>query len=218
MKIPESESESENFEQVPKDLTVNSIDSTPLSPPTQTLGNINAGSSSIPLSTSGSKTKFEGEDVFSEESVKDWQTPRIKAWEARRSSPEGFYFRFVAPGEGQHNGKWSREEHKRFMARYEEWSANGFKMGQSWGLFSIAIPHRVGYQCMNYYRKLVKDGVLKDDAYATQNGVLKQITKDRTNSTASATELGAEWNTEEVKEIERNVDSWIKDIHSRNGT
>ncbi|KAL0082160.1 hypothetical protein J3Q64DRAFT_1633566 [Phycomyces blakesleeanus] len=160
---------------------------------------------------------FLGEDTFSEASVKEWQTPRIKAWESRRSTPETFYFRFVAPGEGQSNGKWSKEEHKCFMDRYEEWIASGRKMGHSWGLFSIKIPHRVGYQCMNYYRRLVRRGEIKDNAYDTTNGVLKHVGRERASVTISSTELGPEWETEHVKNIEKNVNNWIKEFHNSTG-
>lgn len=58
-------------------------------------------------------------------------------------SPEGFYYRFVAPCEGQQNGGWSSHENKLFMKRYEEWIEKGYKIGSAWGLFSCGIPHRV---------------------------------------------------------------------------
>jgi hypothetical protein len=34
-----------------------------------------------------------------------------------------------------------------------------------WGIFSEKIPGRVGYQCSNFYRKLILDGVIKDSSY-----------------------------------------------------
>lgn len=58
-------------------------------------------------------------------------------------SPEGYYYRFVPPCEGQQNGGWSSHEHKLFMKRYEEWKEKGYKIGSAWGLFSYGIPHRV---------------------------------------------------------------------------
>jgi hypothetical protein len=34
------------------------------------------------------------------------------------------------------------------MKRYNEWVANGYKIGASWGLFSVGIPHRVCFVFM----------------------------------------------------------------------
>ncbi|KAG2237699.1 hypothetical protein INT48_009637 [Thamnidium elegans] len=163
------------------------------------------------------KRKRVGEDVFTRESVKQWQGSRIKAWENRYMSPEGFYYRFVAPGEGQQNGGWSAQEQKLFMNRYNEWISKGYKIGSSWGLFSCGIPHRVGYQCMNYYRKLVSDGKLQDDSYITVDGKLKQTHKERLSGTVPNTELGPEWKDPEVKEDEKNIDQWLKEFHGRSG-
>jgi len=42
-----------------------------------------------------------------------------------------------------------------------------------WGLLSMQMPGRVGYQCSNYYRKLVQDGALKDPNYVIEEGKLK---------------------------------------------
>ena len=104
------------------------------------------------------------------------------------------------------------------MERYNEWMSHNWKIGASWGLFSQGIPHRVGYQCMNYYRKLVGDGKIKDDSYEVVGGKLKQVHKERAPAgDIPTTEIGPEWQTEEVKEIEKNVDQWLKQYHSRSG-
>jgi hypothetical protein len=34
-----------------------------------------------------------------------------------------------------------------------------------WGVFSQAIPGRVGYQCSNFYRQLIESGQIKDPNY-----------------------------------------------------
>lgn len=103
------------------------------------------------------------------------------------------------------------------MNRYNEWISKGYKIGSSWGLFSYSIPHRVGYQCMNYYRKLVSDGKLQDDSYITIDGKLKQVHKERLSGTVPNTELGPEWKDPEVKEDEKNIDQWLKEFHGRSG-
>lgn len=56
-------------------------------------------------------------------------------------NPNGYYYRFNAPGEQQSKGKWTDEERDLFMNRLKELGAN-----QQWGIFSMAIPGRVGYQ------------------------------------------------------------------------
>ena len=36
-----------------------------------------------------------------------------------------------------------------------------------WGMFSKSIPGKVGYQCSNYYRTLIKSGEVEDSNYMT---------------------------------------------------
>ena len=104
------------------------------------------------------------------------------------------------------------------MNRYNEWMEKGWKIGASWGLFSKGIPHRVGYQCMNYYRKLVTENKLKDDSYQMVGGKLKQIHKDRAPpGEIPTTELGPEWKAEDVRQAEQDVNDWLKQYHRRSG-
>ena len=64
------------------------------------------------------------------------------------------------PGsERQANGGWTPKEHELFMATLAKLPDG--KANYEWGTFSISIPGRVGYQCSNYYRSLVKNGVVK---------------------------------------------------------
>ena len=71
---------------------------------------------------------------------------------------------------------------------------------------------------MNYYRKLVGDGVLEDKSYITENGKLKQAYKERLTGTVPSTQLGPEWQDEQVKEEEKNVNNWLKEFHNRSGS
>ncbi|KAJ1827144.1 hypothetical protein LPJ73_008843, partial [Coemansia sp. RSA 2703] len=57
-------------------------------------------------------------------------------------------------------GQWTAEEQKQFHARLKEIGANG-----QWGIFSMTIPGRVGYQCSNYYRYLVENRLIHDPNY-----------------------------------------------------
>lgn len=56
-------------------------------------------------------------------------------------NPNSYYYRFNAPGEQQKKGKWTEEETALFLNRLRQVGANS-----QWGIFSIAIPGRVGYQ------------------------------------------------------------------------
>eukprot|EP00485_Elphidium_margaritaceum_P015971 CAMPEP_0202726412 /NCGR_PEP_ID=MMETSP1385-20130828/184599_1 /ASSEMBLY_ACC=CAM_ASM_000861 /TAXON_ID=933848 /ORGANISM="Elphidium margaritaceum" /LENGTH=657 /DNA_ID=CAMNT_0049392633 /DNA_START=52 /DNA_END=2025 /DNA_ORIENTATION=+ len=89
-----------------------------------------------------------------------WSDARKKAWKERQSRPNAYFYRFCVPGQPQKNGKWTTEEHKLFMQRVLEIGVN-----DSWGIFSKKIPGRVGYQCSNYWRGLVKDGDVRDPNY-----------------------------------------------------
>lgn len=98
------------------------------------------------------------------------------------------------PTTPQSERKLSGEEHQMFMKRYEEFQCNNWRVGSSWGLFSMALPSRyrlvvinmvhcsllvhsfffffcsfstfrVGYQCASHYRKLIKEGKLSDSSF-----------------------------------------------------
>jgi len=93
-------------------------------------------------------------------SMEGWSEARKKAWTNRRTAPNAYFYRFNVPGQPQKNGKWTKEEHALFMKRVMEIGAN-----DQWGIFSKKIPGRVGYQCSNYWRGLVKDGDVLDPNY-----------------------------------------------------
>ena len=92
-----------------------------------------------------------------------WSEARIKGWKNRIKKPNAYYYRFNAPGERQANGGWTPKEHELFMATLAKLPDG--KANYEWGTFSISIPGRVGYQCSNYYRSLVKNGVVQDENY-----------------------------------------------------
>ena len=92
-----------------------------------------------------------------------WSEARIKAWKNREKNENQYYYRFNEPGEKQANGKWTPEEHQRFMDILA--SLPDGKANYEWGTFSKSIKGRVGYQCSNYYRTLVKNQVILDENY-----------------------------------------------------
>jgi hypothetical protein len=102
------------------------------------------------LDNADPETMFEG-----------WSAARVRAYKSCDTNPNSYYYRFNAPGEAQKNGQWTPEERRKFTARLAELGgANG-----QWGLFSMAIKGRVGYQCSNYYRGLIKSGGIVDPNY-----------------------------------------------------
>ncbi len=123
-----------------------------------------------------------------------WSEARIKAWMNKDANPNAYYYRFNDPGEEQRNGKWTKQEHERFMQRLKE-----CRIGENyeWGIFSMALPGRVGYQCSNYYRTLLKNGIVTDDNYyfnekgepkfrfKTKNGVCGTVASCRAGPSSS---------------------------------
>jgi len=106
------------------------------------------------------------EALEKKDNMEGWSEARKLAWSRRETNPNAYYYRFNDPGEEQATGKWTKELDDKFFARLEEWIAeHDGKMDYKWGLFSKAIPGKVGYQCSNYYRDMVKQGRVTDDNY-----------------------------------------------------
>ncbi|KAF8935396.1 hypothetical protein BGZ47_009965 [Haplosporangium gracile] len=98
--------------------------------------------------------------VDASKAFEGWSDARIKAYAAIDKKPNTYYYRFNAPGEVQRKGAWTKDEQLLFHERLEEIGANG-----QWGLFSMTIPGRVGYQCSNYYRLMVETNQIQDPNY-----------------------------------------------------
>ena len=85
-----------------------------------------------------------------------WSVAKRKSYIGGMSNPNAYFYRNVAPGEVYKTGPFTEAEKKIFLIRVEELkdketgSING-----EWGIFSKALPGRVGYQCSNFYRKLL---------------------------------------------------------------
>ncbi|KAJ3096830.1 adenylate kinase [Phlyctochytrium planicorne] len=110
-------------------------------------------------------------DIF-----KGWSAARVQAYKNIDKAPNSYYYRFNAPGEVQITKAWTAEEKKLFMKRLEEVGAT------QWGIFSMAIPGRVGYQCSNFYRTLIKSGEIKDPNYIVENGNLRYAFQGKTGT------------------------------------
>ncbi|KAG1056451.1 hypothetical protein G6F43_001668 [Rhizopus delemar] len=105
-----------------------------------------------------------------------WSEARVRAYKMIDKNPNSYYYRFNAPGEAQRKGKWTKEETELFLDRLKQVGANA-----QWGLFSIAIPGRVGYQCSNYYRFLIESGQIQDPNYVIDsNGKARYLFDKKT--------------------------------------
>ncbi|KAG0042120.1 hypothetical protein BGZ83_000880, partial [Gryganskiella cystojenkinii] len=78
-----------------------------------------------------------------------------------KKNPNAYFYRHNAPGLEQLMGDWTEEEKELFLEVARE-----FGCGDKWGLFASHIPHRVGYQCSNFYRQVVlPQGLVFDSNY-----------------------------------------------------
>lgn len=84
--------------------------------------------------------------------MEGWSEARIRAYQGMKKNPNAYFYRFNAPGETQKNGPWSKEEDDMFMKRLGEFGADG-----QWGIFSMTIPGRVGYQVRRIKCKMMSD-------------------------------------------------------------
>ncbi|KAJ2891916.1 hypothetical protein IWW38_003419 [Coemansia aciculifera] len=83
-----------------------------------------------------------------------------------KKNPNAFFYRHTEPGVEQWTGDWTDEERDVFLEVAREHGC-----GDKWGLFSTHIPHRVGYQCSNYYRQyVIPQGWIIDDNYRIDSG------------------------------------------------
>ncbi|KAJ2872641.1 hypothetical protein GGH93_003862 [Coemansia aciculifera] len=78
-----------------------------------------------------------------------------------KKNPNAYFYRHTEPGIEQWTGDWTEEERLVFLQIAKEHGC-----GDKWGLFSTHVPHRVGYQCSNYYRQyVIPQGWIIDDNY-----------------------------------------------------
>lgn len=98
-----------------------------------------------------------------EEEWERWSEAKKKSF-LNPENKNSFLYRNLPPGEKKRNGHWTPEEKQLFLKRLQEFRVKGLSE-KKWGLFSETIPGRVGYQCANFYRKLIAEGELDDNNY-----------------------------------------------------
>ncbi|KAJ2761364.1 hypothetical protein H4S06_001247, partial [Coemansia sp. BCRC 34490] len=90
---------------------------------------------------------------------------RYVASKLLKKNPNAYFYRHTEPGVEQWTGDWTADERDVFLRIARE-----FGCGDKWGLFSTYLPHRVGYQCSNYYRQyVIPAGWIIDDSYMLDN-------------------------------------------------
>ncbi|KAL4428095.1 hypothetical protein ABPG75_002184 [Micractinium tetrahymenae] len=92
------------------------------------------------------------EDVYTRGAVRQWSAARRAAWKGRAANCNECLYRLPVPGERLATGAFTDDESAAFERRLAEFRAQGWPLS-CWGLFSLALPNRVGYQCSQHYAK-----------------------------------------------------------------
>jgi hypothetical protein len=94
-----------------------------------------------------------------------WSAIRRKAYMYMDDDPNAYLYRFPPVGVEPKFGPWTDAEKEKFLQKIAEVRGNSDTFEGKWGLFSLAVPGRVGYQCSNFYRLLLTNGELTDSRY-----------------------------------------------------
>jgi transposase len=76
------------------------------------------------------------------------------------SDTNAYYYRHLPAGEHRRAGPWPSDEKELFLIRLQELQGNATTPPAEWGIFSLGIPGRSGYQCKAFYDDLVRRGEL----------------------------------------------------------
>ena len=101
-----------------------------------------------------------------------WSPIRRQTLQSIIKNPNTFFYRNRPPGDPQKTGPFTPEEEEQFRDRLRYFREELEIEDGLWGLFSVPIRGRLGYQCSNFYRLLIKDGKLTDDKYQLEDGKL----------------------------------------------
>lgn len=100
----------------------------------------------------------------------EWSTAKRTAYETMESNPNAYFYRHVAPGQRKRNGAWDEDEKQLFLKVMKIHPPSQGK----WGLFAQHIPGRVGYQCRNFYHRLLESGELTGDEIVPESKPAKE--------------------------------------------
>jgi len=158
----------------------------------------------LPIKKPSAPKSKKNKKVDIPEEIATWSPAKKSAWEARNVNPNAFYYRHVEPGQVKRTGAWDEDEKKMFMKAIKVHPPNQGK----WGLFAMQIPGRVGYQCRNFYHRLLESGELKADDLPGEPVVIKKRQRKNTKSKVSVEpeDFGEEFNSEKNEESEKDQD------------
>ena len=117
--------------------------------------------------------------IENDESIELWSPAKRQSWEARKTNPNAFFYRHVEPGQVKRTGAWDESEKELFMKAIKLHPPTQRK----WGLFAMNIPGRVGYQCRNFYHRLLESGELQEDSIPGEKKVEKAPKKQKVPKT-----------------------------------
>lgn len=86
---------------------------------------------------------------------------RQNSFKSMFRNPNCFFLRNRPPGELQKMGPFSEEEQELFLQRLKYFRNELHIYDKLWGLFAVPFTGRFGYQIVNFYRRLLRDGVVK---------------------------------------------------------
>lgn len=104
-------------------------------------------------------------DGVSEEEWRSWSDIHRKSYLAGMKDPNTFLYRNCPYGVQRKNGPWTEEEKRAFIKRLNQIRGDKDTIDGKWGIFSLGVPGRVGYQCSNFYRLLIANGEITDSRY-----------------------------------------------------
>lgn len=114
-----------------------------------------------------------------------WSPIRRESFTQIIKNPNAFFYRNRPPGDPQKYGPFTNEEEAQFLERLKYFRDELNVNDGLWGLFSIPIRGRVGYQCSNFYRLLIKNKKVEDDHYEVQeDGKLKFLHGNKSSISA----------------------------------
>jgi hypothetical protein len=94
-----------------------------------------------------------------------WSDIHRKSYLLMKEDPNAYLYRNLPLGVERRIGPWTDDEKQRFMDKLHEVRGDRTTVDGKWGLFSMAVPGRVGYQCSNFYRQLIAAGEIEDSSY-----------------------------------------------------
>ena len=149
--------------------------------------------------------KFVSEEVWNL-----WSDARRDSYSEMFDNPNKFFYRNRPPGEPQKNGGWSDDEEQQFLERLSYFQDELGISDSCWGLFAVPITGRLGYQCSNFYRSLIKEGKIITDRYSVIEG--KLVCNKSVKSSKPSPEVLEELNKEAREYIDKVMKSFNDEV------